>query len=168
MRRNHNTIRRASVTHFALGQTFITPGAEEALLIAGQTPIEFLRRHMSCDFGELSEEDKRQNRIALLTGDRVLSAYLTSKGQELYVTWNKGSDRLFSRLSFWFSIYLSSSKGCGNCGKLDVLCRVFQALWERWKNGSLFFHGFHSAAVSIARSLALPFYSPAHALPISF
>ena len=51
MRRNHNTNRQASVTRFALGQTFITPGAEEALMIAGQTAIEFLRRHMSCDWG---------------------------------------------------------------------------------------------------------------------
>ena len=51
MRRNHNTNGRPSVTRFALGQTFITPGAEEALQIAGQTAIEFLRRHMSCDWG---------------------------------------------------------------------------------------------------------------------
>ena len=51
MRRNHNTTTQNSVTRFALGQTFITPGAEEALQIAGQTAIEFLRRHMSCDWG---------------------------------------------------------------------------------------------------------------------
>jgi len=51
MRRNHNTNQRPTVTRFALGQTFITPGAEEALQIAGQTAIEFLRRHMSCDWG---------------------------------------------------------------------------------------------------------------------
>ena len=41
MRRNHNTAMQTSVTRFALGQTFITPGAEEALQIAGQTAIEF-------------------------------------------------------------------------------------------------------------------------------
>jgi hypothetical protein len=51
MRRNHNTTTQTSVTRFTLGQTFITPGAEEALQIAGQTAIEFLRRHMSCDWG---------------------------------------------------------------------------------------------------------------------
>ena len=32
---------QASVARFALGQTVITPGAEEALEIAGQSPIEF-------------------------------------------------------------------------------------------------------------------------------
>ena len=51
MQTNSNTHRQPSITRFALGQTYITPGAEEALMIAGQTAIEFLRRHMSCDFG---------------------------------------------------------------------------------------------------------------------
>ena len=65
MRRNHNTTRQASVTRFTLGQTFITPGAEEAIQIAGQTELEFLRRHMSCDWGELSEDDIRENELSL-------------------------------------------------------------------------------------------------------
>jgi len=51
MYRNSNTTRTTTITRFALGQTFITPGAEEALQIAGQTELEFLRRHMSCDWG---------------------------------------------------------------------------------------------------------------------
>ena len=51
MHRNSNTTRANLGARFALGQTFITPGAEEALQIAGQTAIEFLRRHMSCDWG---------------------------------------------------------------------------------------------------------------------
>ena len=85
MRQNHNTTRQATVTRFALGQTFITPGAEEALQIAGQTPIEFLRRHMSCDFGELSDDDLRENELALRQGFRLLSAYQTGKGQKLWI-----------------------------------------------------------------------------------
>ena len=83
MRRNSTTTRATSIRRFALGQTFITPGAEEALQIAGQTAIEFLRRHMSCDFGELSEEDLGQNELALKEGDRLLSAYSTVKGEQL-------------------------------------------------------------------------------------
>jgi len=51
MHTNSNTHTEPSITRFALGQTFITPGAEEALMIAGQTGIEFLRRHMSNDWG---------------------------------------------------------------------------------------------------------------------
>jgi hypothetical protein len=86
MRRNHNTNHRPIVTRFALGQTFITPGAEEALMIAGQTAIEFLRRHMSCDWGsELSEEDVQENELSLKEGFRLLSAYRTAKGQKLWI-----------------------------------------------------------------------------------
>jgi hypothetical protein len=86
MRRNHNTATQTSVTRFALGQTFITPGAEEALQIAGQTAIEFLRRHMSCDWGsELSDDDVQENEISLKEGFRLLSAYRTGKGQKLWI-----------------------------------------------------------------------------------
>src|ERR1700741_142243 len=86
MRRNHNTATQTSVTRFALGQTYITPGAEEALQIAGQTAIEFLRRHMSCDWGsELSDEDVQENELSLKEGFRLLSAYRTVKGQKLWV-----------------------------------------------------------------------------------
>ena len=86
MRRNHNTTLQASVTRFALGQTFITPGAQEALQIAGQTELEFLRRHMSGDWGsELSEEDVQENELSLKKGFRLLSVYRTDKGQKLWI-----------------------------------------------------------------------------------
>jgi hypothetical protein len=84
MRKNHNTNIRPTVRHFALGQTFITPGAEEALMIAGQTELEFLRQHMSGNWGDLSEEDIQENEFALEKGFRLLSAYRTAKGQKLY------------------------------------------------------------------------------------
>ena len=85
MRRKHNTNHQASVARFALGQTFITPGAEDALQIAGQTAIEFLRRHMSCDWGELSEDDIAENELSLKQGFRLLSNYRTGKGQQLWI-----------------------------------------------------------------------------------
>jgi hypothetical protein len=85
MRPNHNTNHQTSVTRFALGQTFITPGAEEALMIAGQTAIEFLRRHMSCDWGELSDDDIAENELSLKQGSRLLSNYCTGKGQQLWI-----------------------------------------------------------------------------------
>ena len=69
---------------FPLGETFITPGAEEALMMAGQTAIEFLRRHMSLERGELSDEDARENELSLCDGFRVLSAFRTVRGQRLY------------------------------------------------------------------------------------
>jgi len=85
MRRNSNTSPPNRITRFALGQTYVTPGAEEALMIAGQTGIEFLRRHMSCDFGELSDDDVRENQFALRKGFRLLSNYRSGKGQQLWI-----------------------------------------------------------------------------------
>ena len=85
MRKNHNTAAQTSVTRFALGQTYITPGAEVALMISGQTAIEFLRRHMSCDWGELSDDDIAENELSLKQGFRLLSNYQTGKGQQLWI-----------------------------------------------------------------------------------
>ena len=85
MQPNHTTNKQSTITRFALGQTFITPGAEEALQIAGQTAIEFLRRHISGDWGELSDDDVKENEFALKEGLRLLSAYQTGKGQKLWI-----------------------------------------------------------------------------------
>ena len=85
MQPNHTINKQSTITRFALGQTFITPGAEEALQIAGQTATEFLRRHMSGDWGELSDEDVRENEFSLKQGLRLLSAYQTGKGQKLWI-----------------------------------------------------------------------------------
>lgn len=85
MQINSNTHHRPAFARFPLGQTYITPGAEEALMMAGQTGIEFLRRHMSQDWGELSDEDVRENELSLKEGFRLLSAYRTAKGQKLWI-----------------------------------------------------------------------------------
>ncbi len=83
LRQNSNTSRPNIGTRFALGQIFITPGAQEALEIAGETAIQFLRRHLSCDWGELSEEDVKENELSLIEGFRLLSAYRTANGQKI-------------------------------------------------------------------------------------
>ena len=85
LRHNSSTSRPNIGARFALGQTFITPGAEEALQIAGQTPIEFLRQHMSCDWGEVSQADAEENELSLRDGFRLLSAYRTVKGQKIWI-----------------------------------------------------------------------------------
>jgi hypothetical protein len=82
MQRDSSTRQPNTIRRFALGQTYITPGAEEAFQIAGQTAIEFLRRHMSCDWSELTEDDAQQNELSLREGFRVLSTYRTIKGQK--------------------------------------------------------------------------------------
>ena len=83
LRQNSNTTRPNIGARFALGQTFITPSAQEALEIAGETAIQFLRRHMSTDWGEVSEEDAQENDVSLREGFRLLSAYRTTRGEKI-------------------------------------------------------------------------------------
>jgi hypothetical protein len=70
---------------FSLGQTVATPGALAALCDAGQSPLEFLRRHQSGDWGELCDEDKRENELSLKHDFRILSAYRTARDVRLWV-----------------------------------------------------------------------------------
>jgi hypothetical protein len=60
---------------FELGQIVATPGAlritEEHDINAG----ELLRRHASGDWGNLCEEDRAENDVALREGHRIFSAY---------------------------------------------------------------------------------------------
>jgi hypothetical protein len=71
---------------FPLGRVVATPGALEALAEAGQSAIEFIRRHQSGDWGEcLSEEDKRENEFSVDKELRIFSAYHTARGVKLWV-----------------------------------------------------------------------------------
>lgn len=75
----------AGATRFPLGQTLITPGAQEAIREAGQLPLEFLLKHQAGDWGEVCEEDRRENELSLKEGFRLLSAYRTREGEKLWV-----------------------------------------------------------------------------------
>ena len=63
---------------FPLGQIVATPGALAALAKAGQTPLDFLTRHVYGDWGELDEEGRKENQLSLRRGFRLLSSYRTS------------------------------------------------------------------------------------------
>jgi len=65
---------------FSLGQLVATPGALAALAKAGQTPLEFLARHVRGDWGALTEEDRKENQLSLERGFRLLSSYRTNTG----------------------------------------------------------------------------------------
>ena len=70
---------------FALGKLVATPGALEALVEAGQTPMEFVARHIRGDWGDVCAEDRQANEDALLQGERLLSAYHTKAGIKIWV-----------------------------------------------------------------------------------
>jgi hypothetical protein len=62
-----------------------TPGALEALAAAGQDAIEFLYRHKQGDWGDLSDDDKRENEFSVNRSLRIFSAYHTAKGEKIWV-----------------------------------------------------------------------------------
>jgi hypothetical protein len=70
---------------FDLGQIVATPGALEAIRDAGQSPADFLARHARGDWGDLCDDDRRLNNLALIDGSRLLSVYVTGKGERLWV-----------------------------------------------------------------------------------
>jgi hypothetical protein len=70
---------------FPLGQIVATPAALKALEEAGEDGSHFLGRHHSGDWGDVGAEDAHTNELALKEGDRILSAYHTTKGVKLWI-----------------------------------------------------------------------------------
>ena len=58
---------------FSLGQVVITPTALEKL--NSDDILNALNRHVLGDWGELDDEDRRENENSLKNGFRLLSAY---------------------------------------------------------------------------------------------
>jgi hypothetical protein len=77
---------------FTLGQVVATPGAWEAIRDAGQSPADFLSRHVAGDWGELHDDDRRLNNLALTDGSRLLSAYKTLRGERLWIITEAADD----------------------------------------------------------------------------
>jgi hypothetical protein len=68
---------------FTLGHVVATPNA-----LANLTPQDVqraLRRHAVGDWGDLCEEDRRENELSLLQGFRLLSAYHAANGIKFWV-----------------------------------------------------------------------------------
>lgn len=74
-----------ATTKFNCGAILATPGATEAFEKNGQTPLEFLQRHLSGDWGELCDEDRLLNDQALIDGSRLLSAYRLADGTKIWL-----------------------------------------------------------------------------------
>ena len=70
---------------FSLGQVVATPAALEAINEAGQTPDFFLDKHSQGDWGELGDEDKWLNDLAVVSGERILSAYRTLLNVRIWI-----------------------------------------------------------------------------------
>jgi hypothetical protein len=56
-----------------------------ALESAGHDPWEFLHRHISGDWGELDDHDRRENERSVIQKCRLLSAYHLRDGIKIWI-----------------------------------------------------------------------------------
>ncbi len=83
---NNNTITKTeNKALFSLGQIFLTIGAREALTESNQMPNEFLAKHQSGDWGDVCEDDIKENDFSVREGFRILSAYKLNSGVKIWV-----------------------------------------------------------------------------------
>jgi len=78
---------------FPLGDIVATPAALRAIQDAGQDPDFFLDKHSAGDWGEVDGFDRRANDEALVSGDRLLSAYRTLKNVRLWIITEAEDDK---------------------------------------------------------------------------
>lgn len=77
-------IKRGPVrSRFALGRILATPGALEILTLDQVRTC--LVRHVSGDWGDLSEQDKAENELSVAQNFRILSAYNLPDGEKIWV-----------------------------------------------------------------------------------
>jgi hypothetical protein len=62
-----------------------TPAALQAIKAAGQTADHFLKQHALGFWGEVDECDKAMNNQAQKVGARIMSAYKTAKGVDIWM-----------------------------------------------------------------------------------
>src|SRR5215211_6768532 len=70
---------------FELGALVATPGALELLQTAGKQPLDYIIRHLTGDWGDLDEHDRLVNEQALEHGGRLLSSYIVTGDQRLWL-----------------------------------------------------------------------------------
>jgi hypothetical protein len=70
---------------FSPGQIVVTHGALE-LAEHGINLLTYLARHLNGDWGEMGEDDRKENNYSLLNGYRILSAYKTELGKLWIIT----------------------------------------------------------------------------------
>ncbi|HTZ59919.1 MAG TPA: hypothetical protein VMB49_17545 [Acidobacteriaceae bacterium] len=73
------------LARFPLGRVVATPGALQALEESGESPGVFLKRHLTGDWGEVDDHDRRENELSVIQGFRLLSAYTLSNGTKLWI-----------------------------------------------------------------------------------
>jgi hypothetical protein len=72
---------------FSPGSIVATPGALAALEASGDHPMAYLARHITGDWGEVDELDRRENELSVERSWRILSCYRLISGVRVwYIT----------------------------------------------------------------------------------
>ena len=70
---------------FQAGRLLMTPGVS-ALVDTGKLDLmNYLSRHLSGDWGDLSDSDRRANDHAVRDGDRLLSSYQVTPDLKIWI-----------------------------------------------------------------------------------
>ena len=70
---------------FQPGRIVATPGALAALEASGEALVGYLARHIAGDWGDVDEDDHRENELSLIHGFRLLSAYTLNSGTKIWI-----------------------------------------------------------------------------------
>ena len=68
---------------FALGRVVATPNVLDA--VSQDEIFDAIQRHQSCDWGDVSCQDKWSNDRAVKSGERLLSVYYSEDGTKFWI-----------------------------------------------------------------------------------
>ncbi|MDP9124099.1 MAG: hypothetical protein M3N82_05805 [Pseudomonadota bacterium] len=79
-------VNAASQARFSPGHVVMTCGVDALMQQGRLNPAPFLRRHLSGDWGDLDDGDRRLNDVALRSGEeRLFSSYQVAPDLKLWI-----------------------------------------------------------------------------------
>ncbi|MGD9728599.1 MAG: hypothetical protein AB7R40_22980 [Nitrospiraceae bacterium] len=81
---------------FTLGRLVATAGVHALVQEGRINPSAYLHRHLSGDWGDLSDDDRRSNAYALENGQQILSSYKVAPDLTLWIIteWDRSATTL--------------------------------------------------------------------------
>lgn len=70
---------------FRFGALIYSAGIHALTRTGALDPLPYLRRHLCGDWGDMSEDDLRDNDAAAIYGTRLLSSYQIAPGQKIWI-----------------------------------------------------------------------------------
>jgi len=76
---------RIMMSKFAFGHVVHTPAAVSLLAKHAVNMAALLKRHGNGDWGDLGDDDKKENDFAVSSGDQILSSYEVAAGSKVWI-----------------------------------------------------------------------------------